>query len=106
MRAVCNVKKLNVGYRFEFELSELIPRFFKLKDMRVGANQITDNGRDRQFISASVTPAQSCLSSFRLFRLKLSPIRLRTSAYRLTLSPICLRTLVNRLTLSPIRLST
>ena len=65
MRAVCNVEKLHVGYRFEFELSELIPRFFKLKD--VGANQITDNGWDRKFISASVTPAQSCLSSFGLF---------------------------------------
>ena len=63
MRAVCNVENLHVGYRFEFELSELIPRFFKLKDMRVGANQITD----RKYISASVTPAQSCLSSFGLF---------------------------------------
>ena len=67
MQAVCNVEKLHVGYRFEFELSELIPRFFKLKDMGVGANQITDNGRDRKFISASVTPAQSFLSSFGLF---------------------------------------
>ena len=67
MRAVFNVEKLHVGYRFEFELSEFIPRFFKLKDMRVGANQITDNGRDRKYISASVTPAQSCLSSFGLF---------------------------------------